>query len=88
MICLLGIPGKLLHLEEIEAGMRQQGNDVASQKMAQQQQKSEEDMTAFRRLLAQIQPNTSNGTIPQKTTQHMSLLEVSEVRFSVFNVEG
>lgn len=49
--------------------------------MAQQQQqqaKSEEDMTAFRRLLSQMQLNASNnGTIPQKT-QSMSLVEVAK----------
>lgn len=67
-----------MHLEEIEANMRQVGNEVP-QKMAQQQQqqKSEEDMTAFRRLLSQMQLHPNNGTIPQKT-QPMTLMEVSQ----------
>lgn len=70
----LGTPGKLLHLEEIEANMRQQGGGGAEKMAAQQQQqKSEEDMSAFRRLLAQLHSN--NGTIPQKT-QPMTLMEV------------
>lgn len=71
----LGVPGKLLHLEEIEANMRQQGGSSGdvSQKIAQQQQKSEEDMTAFRRLLAQMQLNSNNGT---QKSQPMTIMEV------------
>lgn len=71
----MGVPGKLLHLEEIEANMRQQGGS-GSEKIAQQQTKSEEDMTAFRRLLAQMQLNSNNGTTPQKA-QPMTLMEVN-----------
>lgn len=67
----MGVPGKLLHLEEIEANMRQQGGE----KIAQQSTKTEDDMTAFRRLLAQMQLNSNNGTTPQKAPP-MTLMEV------------
>ncbi|XP_015836326.1 eukaryotic translation initiation factor 4E transporter isoform X2 [Tribolium castaneum] len=67
------LPGRIMNLDELEAKMRQN----TEPQMHKHPQKSEEDMTAFNRLLAHISGNhtaTANGPVPK--TQPMSLMEM------------
>ncbi|KYB27081.1 eukaryotic translation initiation factor 4E transporter isoform X5 [Tribolium castaneum] len=67
------VPGRIMNLDELEAKMRQN----TEPQMHKHPQKSEEDMTAFNRLLAHISGNhtaTANGPVPK--TQPMSLMEM------------
>ncbi|CAH0548713.1 unnamed protein product [Brassicogethes aeneus] len=71
--------GKILKLDEIEAKMRQNVNDVGpTLSHKQHQMKQEEDMTAFKRLLAQVTGGhavpASNGPMPKSAG--MSLMEM------------
>ncbi|XP_044738179.1 eukaryotic translation initiation factor 4E transporter isoform X2 [Chrysoperla carnea] len=81
------VPGKVLSLEEIEANIRHAADKAASGVSSQQNNmsssvmhnKSDEDMTAFKRLLAQVSGGhaipATNGPLPQKS-QPMSLLQM------------
>jgi hypothetical protein len=67
------VSGRIMNLNELEAKMRQNSEP----QMHKHAQKSEEDMTAFNRLLAHISSGhnpTANGPMPK--SQPMSLMEM------------
>ncbi|KAJ3650739.1 hypothetical protein Zmor_016821 [Zophobas morio] len=67
------VAGRILNLNEIEAKMRQSSNDPPQ--MHKHSQKTEEDMSAFNRLLANMSSTHSAANGPMKA-QPMSLMEM------------